>query len=48
MRGVSGAFERHPPALPVAEEGVRGPWVEEFFDWLDPVVRAGQGLYLWI
>ncbi|WP_146178280.1 hypothetical protein [Nonomuraea fuscirosea] len=47
-RVVPGAFKRHPPALPVAEEGVRDPWVEEFFDWLDPVVRAGQGLYLWI
>ncbi|WP_346101657.1 hypothetical protein [Nonomuraea maheshkhaliensis] len=51
-RVVPGAFKRHPPAFerrPPALPGepVRDPWVEGFFDWLDPVVRAGQGLYLW-
>ncbi|SEU33579.1 hypothetical protein SAMN05421811_111204 [Nonomuraea wenchangensis] len=40
-RTVPSAFKRSLPSLPILE-------VEEFFDWLDPVVRAGQGLYLWI
>jgi hypothetical protein len=47
-RTVPSAFKRRLPPSPVAEERRRDPWVEEFFDWLDPVVRAGQGLYLWI
>ncbi|MEU6722708.1 hypothetical protein ABZ917_03220 [Nonomuraea wenchangensis] len=47
-RTVPSAFKRRLPPLPVVEERRRDPWVEEFFDWLEPVVRAGQGLYLWI
>ncbi|MEZ7126042.1 hypothetical protein ACBR40_11955 [Nonomuraea sp. AD125B] len=47
-RTVPSAFKRRLPPLPVTEERRRDPWVEEFFDWLDPVVRAGRGLYLWI
>ncbi|MFC7591379.1 hypothetical protein ACFQYP_52555 [Nonomuraea antimicrobica] len=47
-RTVPSAFKRSLPPLPVLEERQRDTWVEEFFDWLDPVVRAGHGLYLWI
>ncbi|MEV0145334.1 MULTISPECIES: hypothetical protein [unclassified Nonomuraea] len=47
-RTVPGAFKRNPPPSPAPEEPPRDAWVEEFFDWLDPVVRAGHGLYLWL
>ncbi|MEV4168040.1 hypothetical protein [Nonomuraea sp. NPDC049709] len=47
-RTVPGAFKRNPHPSPALEEPPRDTWVEEFFDWLDPVVRAGHGLYLWL
>jgi hypothetical protein len=30
-----------------AKQGGRDPWLEEFFDWVDPVITSGRGLYLW-
>jgi hypothetical protein len=47
-RTVPGPFKRNPRWSPVVTEPVPDTWLEEFFAWLDPVVRSGRGLYLWL
>jgi hypothetical protein len=47
-RSVPAAFRSGYPEPPVhVNEPIRDPWVEEFFAWVEPVVTAGKGLYLW-
>ncbi|MFI6737057.1 hypothetical protein ACIBI9_29375 [Nonomuraea sp. NPDC050451] len=46
-RTVPSRFKRNPRWSPGVEELLPDTWLEEFFAWLDPVVRSGRGLYLW-
>lgn len=46
-RTVPGPYKRALRLSAAAEPGA-DPWLEEFFDWLEPVVRSRRGLYLWV
>ena len=46
-RSVPRAFKcPYPEPLPALDVPVRDGWLEEFFDWVDPIVHSGHGLYL--
>ncbi|MET7337570.1 hypothetical protein [Nonomuraea sp. NPDC005650] len=46
-RTVPSRFRRNPRWSPGVAELMPDTWLEEFFAWLDPVVRSGRGVYLW-
>ncbi|MET9251732.1 hypothetical protein [Nonomuraea sp. NPDC003709] len=46
-RTVPSRFKRNPRWSPGQKELLPDTWLEEFFAWLDPVVRSRRGLYLW-
>jgi hypothetical protein len=43
---VPGPYKRALRLTP-ATEPEADPWLEECFDWLEPGVCSGRGLYLW-
>jgi hypothetical protein len=42
-----GGVARRPEPFDPAHRPVRDEWLKQFFDWIDPFLRTGHGLYLW-